>query len=214
MPPTASANAIALYFVKLNTLFDDAECHGLQIEPFVNILIFYYGIADFYPTFAVEGAGEVCDMYSADQPFPDVEDIYYKLYEYLIAELAGMLTRTSSSASTLSVPYGRRRSSAQRVSRGGLSRSVHSRTRSKNTHSVRTTACSPQPRISQRRGVQQRWRNAMHASQPVSLQLRRIRQQGQRQWSQELPRPLRTALHPSQTHTPLLHFRRRSAFKK
>ena len=86
VPPTASANAIALYYVELNTLLDDAECHGLQIEPFVKILIFYYGITEFYPTFAVEGAGEVCDMYSADKLLPDLEDIYYKLYKHLIAE--------------------------------------------------------------------------------------------------------------------------------
>ena len=93
VPPTASANAIALYYVELNTLLDDAECHGLQIEPFVKILIFYYGITEFYPTFAVEGAGEDCDMYSADQPLPDSEDIYYKLHEHLIANFGRYLNK-------------------------------------------------------------------------------------------------------------------------
>ena len=85
-PITGSANSIALYNLKLNTLFDDAESHGLEIDQMIKTETFIWAVAKFYPHFTYYTNKELTALGRERKPLPDVDEVHDDLQAYLIAE--------------------------------------------------------------------------------------------------------------------------------
>ena len=84
-PITGSANSIALYHIKLNTLFDDAEYHGLEVDSMTQTETFIWAVGKLYPHFVYDTPEELTAVVQTRKPLPDVDEVHDDLQEYLIA---------------------------------------------------------------------------------------------------------------------------------
>ena len=72
--------------MKLNTLFDDAESHGLEIDQTIKNETFIWAVANFYPHFTYYTNKELTALGRERKPLPDVDEVHDDLQAYLIAE--------------------------------------------------------------------------------------------------------------------------------